>query len=126
MNQIGSKQILNYHFLLIEKSERFRRFRNFSLKIILSVFYEVSPDEFTKYSHPFILRPRFLQFLKIWFEKSGSRKVVLQTRISFLVVDPEKRMGLYYKPTLFQVTLSLTHIVRKSRIIRKQNRSAIF
>ena len=25
---------------------------------------------------PFILRPRFLQFVEIWFEKSGSRKVV--------------------------------------------------
>ena len=36
-------------------------------------------------THPFILRPHFLQFLEIWFEKSGSRKVVLQTRIFFLV-----------------------------------------
>ena len=26
--------------------------------------------------YPFILRPRFLQFLKIWFEKSGSRNLV--------------------------------------------------
>ena len=26
--------------------------------------------------HPFILRPRFLQFLEIWFEKSGSRNLV--------------------------------------------------
>ena len=25
---------------------------------------------------PFILRPRFLLFVEIWFEKSGSRKVV--------------------------------------------------
>ena len=27
-------------------------------------------------NHPFILRPRFLQFLEIWFEKSGSRNLV--------------------------------------------------
>ena len=27
-------------------------------------------------NHPFILRPQFLQLLEIWFEKSGSRKVV--------------------------------------------------
>ena len=25
--------------------------------------------------HPFILRPQFLQFLEIWFEKSGSRNL---------------------------------------------------
>ena len=48
---------------------------------------------------PFILHPRFLQFLEIWFEKSGlrnlvreiwfkksgSRKMVFQTWIFFLV-----------------------------------------
>ena len=28
------------------------------------------------YIHPFILRPQFLQFLEIWFEKSGSRNLV--------------------------------------------------
>ena len=27
-------------------------------------------------NHPFILRPRFLQFLEIWFEKSGARYLV--------------------------------------------------
>ena len=27
-------------------------------------------------THPFILRPRFLQSLEIWFEKSGSRNLV--------------------------------------------------
>ena len=27
-------------------------------------------------SHPFILRPQFLQFLEIWFEKSGARNLV--------------------------------------------------
>jgi hypothetical protein len=29
--------------------------------------------------------------------------VVLQTQIFFLVADPEKKVGLYYKPTFFQV-----------------------
>ena len=33
----------------------------------------------------------------------GGRKVVLQTWIFFLVGDPEKKLGLYYKPTAFQV-----------------------
>ena len=56
------------------------------------------PKQYYSYNH-FILRPQFLQFLEIWFEKSGSRylvleiwfeksgsrKVVLQTRIFFLV-----------------------------------------
>ena len=51
----------------------------------------------TKSTGPFILQPRFLLFVEIWFEKygsrnmvreiwfekSGSRKVVLQTRIFF-------------------------------------------
>ena len=32
-----------------------------------------------------------------------SRKVVLQTQIFFLIGDPEKKVGLYYKPTFFQV-----------------------
>ena len=27
-------------------------------------------------THPFILQPQFLQFLEIWFEKSGSRNLV--------------------------------------------------
>ena len=33
-------------------------------------------DHTVKSLHPFILRPRFLQFLEIWFEKSGSRNLV--------------------------------------------------
>ena len=48
------------------------------------------PESFFKelsLSHPFILRTRFLQFLEIRFEKSGSRKVVLQTWIFFLVQE---------------------------------------
>ena len=32
-----------------------------------------------------------------------SRKVVLQTRIFFLVGEPNKKVGLYYKSTFFQV-----------------------
>jgi hypothetical protein len=35
---------------------------------------------------------------------SGWRKVVLQDRIFFLVGDPEKKVGLYYESTFFQVT----------------------
>ena len=31
----------------------------------------------------------------------GGRKVVLQTQIFFLVGDPEKKVGLYYKLTFF-------------------------
>ena len=34
-------------------------------------------------THPFILHTRFLKFLEIWFEKSGSRKGVLQNWIFF-------------------------------------------
>ena len=65
-------------------------------------------------SHPFILRPRFLQFLEIWleksgsrnlvgeiwFEKSGSRKVVLQNQFFFLVQEKwltRKEVGLSSK-----------------------------
>ena len=33
----------------------------------------------------------------------GGRKLVLQTWIFFSVGDPEKKVGLYYKPTFFQV-----------------------
>ena len=32
--------------------------------------------KFDDHSHPFILHPRFLQFLEIWFEKYGSRNLV--------------------------------------------------
>ena len=67
-------------------------------------------ENWRKDLHPFILRPRFLQFLEIWFEKSGSRNLVREKRfckIGFFsasrnVVD-QKKMGLYYKSTLFQV-----------------------
>ena len=40
-------------------------------------------DSRTVSTHPSILRPHFLQFLENSFEKSGLRKVVLQTRICF-------------------------------------------
>ena len=49
----------------------------------------------------------FCMFLEIWLEKSGSRKVVLQTLIFFLVrekwLTAEKQLDLYYKSTVFQV-----------------------
>ena len=45
-------------------------------------------------NHPFILRPRFLQFLEIWFEKSGSknlvRKIWFEKSGSRKVVDKKK------------------------------------
>jgi hypothetical protein len=46
-------------------------------------------------THPIILRPRFLQFLEIWFEKSGSRNLVREIWFeksgSRIVVDQKKR-----------------------------------
>ena len=52
--------------------------------------------------HPFILRPRFLQFLEIWFEKSGSRNLVRE--IWFEKSGwPEKKVVLYHKSCFFQV-----------------------
>ena len=49
---------------------------------------------------PFILQPRFLQFLEIWFKKSGWSNLVRQ--IWFEKSGwPEKKVVLYYKSTLF-------------------------
>ena len=41
-------------------------------------FFAITVDlkSWQKYYHPFILRPRFFQFLEIWFEKSVSRNMV--------------------------------------------------
>ena len=45
--------------------------------------------------HPFILQPRFLQFLEIWLEKSGWRNLVREIWFeksgSRKVVDQKKR-----------------------------------
>ena len=62
-------------------------------------------------THPFILGPQFLQFLEIWFEKSGSRNLVQEKwfcKLGFFFWFeksgwPEKQVGLYYKSTFFQV-----------------------
>ena len=47
-----------------------------------------------KVRHPFILRPQFLQFLEIWLEKSGSRRLVREIWFektgSRIVVDQKK------------------------------------
>ena len=78
-------------------------------------------------THPFILRPQFLQFLnlvreiwfktsgsrnlvrKIWFEKSGSRKVVLQTLIFFSglrkVIDQKNRWVYIINPPFFNYNM---------------------
>ena len=40
--------------------------------------------------HPFILHPRFLQFLEIWFEKSGSRKEIDQKKRWFYTINPRE------------------------------------
>ena len=61
--------------------------------------------------HPFILQPQFLQFLEIWFEKSGSINLVQEKwfcKLGFFFWFeksgwPEKQVGLYYKSTFFQV-----------------------
>ena len=37
--------------------------------------------------HPFILRSRFLQYLEIWFEKSGWKKVVDQKKRWFYTIN---------------------------------------
>ena len=71
-------------------------------------------ENWRKDLHPFILRPRFLQFLEIWFEKSGSRNLVREKRfckIGFFsasrnVVD-QKKMGLYtINPPYFRLEKS--------------------
>ena len=65
-------------------------------------------------NYSFILLPRFLQFLEIWFEKSGSRNLVREKRfckIGFFsasrnVVD-QKKMGLYtINPPYFRLEKS--------------------
>ena len=38
----------------------------------MSPLHKRTQTQVNKYTHPFILHPQFLQFLEIWFEKSGS------------------------------------------------------
>ena len=46
----------------------------------MSPLHKRTQTQVNKYTHPFILHPQFLQFLEIWFVKSGSRKVVDQKK----------------------------------------------
>ena len=99
----------------------------------VKVFYGrkfISISHILKGIHPFILRPRFLQFLEIWFEKSGSRKVVLQTRIFFLVREKwltRKKGGFIPFLDLFsgwrKVVLQtpIFFLVREKWLTRKKN-----
>ena len=61
--------------------------------------------------HPFILQPRFLQFLEIWFEKCGWRNLVQE--IWFEKSGwPEKKVVIYHKSTFF--------VVREKWLTRKK------
>ena len=67
-----------------------------------------------KHSHPFILRPQFLQFLEIWFEKSGARNLVREKwffKLGFFsgsrkVVDQKKRWFYTINPPFFRLEKS--------------------
>ena len=48
-------------------------------------------------THPFILCPRFLQFLEFWLEKSGWRNLVREKWLA------RKKVVLYHKSTFFLV-----------------------
>ena len=52
--------------------------------------------------HSFILHPRFLQFLEIWFVKSGLRNLVREIWFEKSGC-PEKKVVLYHKSPFFQV-----------------------
>ena len=55
-----------------------------------------------RHSHPFILQPRFLQFLEIWFKKYGLRNLVRE--IWFEKSGwPEKKVVLYHISKFFLV-----------------------
>ena len=54
--------------------------------------------EMNSFIHPFILHPRFLQFLEIWFKKSGSRnmdrEIWFEKSGSRKVIDQKKNLSL--------------------------------
>jgi hypothetical protein len=62
-------------------------------------------QHFKNFPHPFILRPRFLKFLEIWFEKSGSRNLVREIWFeksgSRKVVDQKKSWFYTVNPPFF-------------------------
>ena len=48
----------------------------FRWKIYINLMQGIHMNKMQSHKHPFILRPPFLQFLEIRFEKSGSRNLV--------------------------------------------------
>ena len=91
-----SNETCNFVVLeLIGSSVQYRKFIQFCFKkyptLRVSFFIFSWTKQMTKFEflciHPFILWPRFLQFLKIWFEKSGSRIVVDQKKRWFYTMD---------------------------------------
>jgi hypothetical protein len=55
------------------------------------------------YVHCTVLHTYLIKYLICTLRNDfeGDRKVVLQTRIFFLVGDPKKKLGLYYNPRFF-------------------------
>ena len=77
------------------------------------VYIEINDDFFllSQTKHPFILRPRFLQFIELWFKKSGLRNLVQEKwfcKLRFISWSeksgwPEKQVGLYKKSTFIEL-----------------------
>ena len=88
------------HMYLCKFFGDFLKIPIWSHQSIKNLFESLGSD--SQYTHPFILRPQFLQFLEIWFEKSGSRNLVRE--IWFENSGwPEKKMVLYHRSSFFQV-----------------------
>ena len=82
------------------------------------VYIEINDDFFllSQTKHPFILRPRFLQFIELWFKKSGLRNLVQEKwfcKLRFFfwfektqVVDQKNRWVYTINPPFFRLERS--------------------
>ena len=107
----------------------------------MSPLHKRTQTQVNKYTHPFILHPQFLQFLEIWFEKSGSINLFGEIWFqksdsansdffsgSRKVEDQKKRWVYTIRPPFFRLKKSgsatrFFFLVRGKRFTRKKNPS---